>query len=137
MGLAYVGASRAGAQGCEQLVAAGLMGNLLTQQTKQLHSHPFTPPIVSYTLVLFNLDRCILRAASTRTVDSSFTCSFDHLALILDSNQAGGWRHGGATPPRWSTADIHHESGNKHNTANAVHFGLPARSKGEKGLFEL
>ena len=46
--------------------------------------------------------------------------------LHLDSNQAGGWRHGGATPPRWSTADIHHESGNKHNTANAVHFGLPA-----------
>ena len=46
--------------------------------------------------------------------------------LHLDSNQAGGRRHGGRTPPRWSTADIHHESGNKHNTANAVHFGLPA-----------
>ena len=48
-----------------------------------------------------------------------------------------GRRHGGRTPPRWSTADIHHESGNKHNTANAVHFGLRAGWKGENALFEL
>eukprot|EP01048_Picozoa_sp_COSAG05_P044037 COSAG05_NODE_24720_length_227_cov_1106.109375_1_plen_57_part_01 len=33
------------------------------------------PPLASQS-VCWVLDRCILRAASTRTVDSSFTCSF-------------------------------------------------------------
>ena len=57
--------------------------------------------------------------------------------LHLDSNQAGGRKHGGATPPRQPTADIHHESGNKHSGADAVHFGPPAGCNGEKGLCEL
>ena len=44
----------------------------------------------------------------------------------LDSNHAGGRRHGAATPSRYPTVDIHHASVNTHSMADAVHFGLPA-----------